>query len=146
MTVAKSFLKISDFEAVIKVTGVAGDTATITLNSDILHAPSQVVDGGTQTVDITGIAWTGAANGIIQIVRNSVIITTLQTGAAGYLEFTGQFMTPDTTNNTSNIVVNISGGQSELWLRVRKIGGYKSTIEDGWYGSYDDPAIIGPRA
>jgi len=146
MTVAKSFLKISDFEAVVKVTGVNADTTTITLNSDLLHAPTQVVDGSTQTVDITGMAWTGAANGVIQIVRDSVIITTLQAGAAGYLEFTGQYMTPDTTKNTKDIVVTITGGQAELWLRVRKTDGYKSTIEDGWYGSYDDPAIIGPRA
>lgn len=146
MTVAKSFLKISDFEAVVKVTGDNADTTTITLNSDLLHAPTQVVDGSTQTVDITGMAWTGAANAVIQIVRDSVIITTLQAGAAGYLEFTGQFMTPDTTQNTKDIVVSIHHGQAELWLRVRKVAGYKSTIEDGWYGSYDDPAIIGPRA
>ena len=147
MTVAKTFLKISDSEAVIKITGVAADSATITLGTDLLHGTSQVVDGViAPTVDITGMAWTGAVNGVIQIVRNSVVITTLQAGAAGYLEFTGQYMTPDTTNNTDDIVVNITGGQSELWLRVRKVAGYKSKIEDGWYGSYDDPTIIGPKA
>ena len=147
MTVAKSFLKISDSEAVIKITGVAGDTDTITLDTDLLHGETQRPDDAIPpTVDITGMAWTGAVNGVIQIERNSEIIATLQAGAAGYLEFTGQYMTPDTTNNTYDIVVNITGGQSELWLRVRKVAGYKSTIEDGWYGSYDDPTIIGPKA
>ena len=34
---------------------------------------------------------------------------------------------PESTENTSNIVVTISGGQAECWIRLRKVSGYKNT-------------------
>lgn len=142
MAITKTVLKASEAEAVVKITGVSGDTATITLDSDILAA-SQVTTDGDQTVYITGLQWTGAVAGVATITRNNVIIATLNAGAAGALDMGGQTMIPDSIESTSNVVVSISGGQTEVWLRLKKVDGYRSKVEYGPYGSYDDVTEIG---
>lgn len=144
MAVTKTVLKASEAEAVIKVTGVDGDTATISLATDILASTQEAGNAG-QTVYITGMQWTGAVAGVATITRNDVIVATLNAGASGALEMSGQMMTPDTTESTSDIVVDITGGQTEVWLRLKKVGGYKTTVEYGKYGSYDDETIVGAK-
>lgn len=141
MAVVKTILKNTDQEAVVKVQGTAA-SATIALATDLL-ASSQALDGATQTVNITGLQWSGAPDGVITVTRNSVVIATLQTTAAGALEMNGQMMIPDTIENTQDIVVTISGAQSECWIKLRKAGGYKSKVENATYGSYDDPTRVG---
>ena len=144
MAVTKTVLKASEAEAVVKITGAAGDTATISLAEDILAA-TQEAGNGDQTVYISGLQWTGAVAGVATITRNSVIIATLNAGAAGALEMSGQMMIPDTTESTSDIVVTIAGGQTEVWLRLKKVDGYRTTVEYGKYGSYDDETIVGAK-
>lgn len=141
MAIVKTILKKTHQEAVVKVAGTAA-AGTISLASDLLPT-GQVLDGATQTVNIVGVTWTGAAGGIITISRNSVVVMTLQADAAGALEFNGQMMLPDTIGNTSDLVVTISGAQAECWLRLRKVDGYKSTIETEQFGIYDNPAVAG---
>jgi hypothetical protein len=110
MAVTKTVLKNTNQESVVKVAGTAA-AATIDISTDLL-ASTQALDGATQTVNIIGLVWTGATDGIITITRNSVVITTLQANAAGMLFFDGQSMIPDTIQNTSDIVVTISGDVS----------------------------------
>jgi len=141
MAVVKTVLKNTNQEAVVKVAGTAA-AATIDLSVDLLAA-SQALDGETQTVNIAGLVWTGAINGIITITRNSVVIATLQSNAAGALDFTGQMMIPETIGNTSDIVVTISGAQAECWIRLRKVSGYATKVEYATYGSYDDETRVG---
>lgn len=141
MAVTKTILKNTNQETVIKVAGTAA-AATIDLSTDLV-ASTQVVDGATQTVNIVGLVWTGAADGIIEISRGGVIVTTLQANAAGALEFAGQQMVPDSIGNTSDIVVTISGAQSECWVRVRKVSGYATKVETATYGAYDDETRVG---
>jgi hypothetical protein len=141
MPVTKTILKNTNQEAVVKVAGTAA-AATIDLSADLLAA-SQSLDGDTQTVNIAGLVWTGATDGIIQITRNSVVVATLQSNAAGGLDFTGQMMIPETINNTSDIVVTISGAQAECWIRLRKVSGYATKVEYATYGSYDDETRVG---
>jgi hypothetical protein len=141
MATTKRILKNTGLDAVVKVDGTAA-AETIDLDVDLLHT-SQVLDGATQTVTITGLTWTGAANGIITITRGSATIATLQANAAGYLHFTGQDMVPDNVNATSDIVVTISGAQAECWLRLKKISGYKTKFEPEQFGSHDDPTKAG---
>lgn len=141
MAIVKTILKKTHQEAVVKVAGTAA-AGTISLASDIL-AVGQALDGATQTVNIVGVTWTGATGGIISITRNSVVVMTLQADAAGALEFGGQMMLPDTIENTSDVVVTISGAQAECWVRLRKVGGYKTTIEPEQFGIYDNPAVAG---
>lgn len=140
MATVKTILKKTHQEAVVKVAGTAA-AETIALATDITAAGQEV--GGTPTVNIVGVTWTGAINGIITITRNSVVIMTLQAGAAGTLDFSGQGMLPDSVQNTSDIVVTISGAQAECWLRLRKVAGYVTQIEDATYGAYDDPTRVG---
>lgn len=143
MAVTKTVLKASEAEAVVKVQGTSA-SATIALATDIL-ASTQEAGNADQTVYITGVTWTGAANGIITITRGESTIATLQSNAAGTLDFSGQSMTPDTVNSTEDIVVTISGAQAECWLRLKKVDGYKTTVEYGKYGSYDDETIVGAK-
>ena len=141
MAVTKTVLKNTNQESVVKVAGTAA-AATIDISADLL-ASTQALDGATQTVNIIGLVWTGATDGIITITRNSVVITTLQANAAGMLYFDGQSMIPDTIQNTSDIVVTISGAQAECWIRLRKVGGFASKVETAVFGAYDNETAVG---
>jgi len=142
MPVAKTFLRKTHQEAIVKVAGTSA-TATIDLSTDLLPASGQVLSGDTQTVSIVGVTWTGGTGGVITITRNSVVIMTLQAGAAGMLYFDGQTMPPDSIEATSDIDVAISGAQCECWLKLRKVSGYGTTIEPEQFGPYDNPAVAG---
>jgi hypothetical protein len=141
MPVVKTVLKNVNQEAVVKVAGTDA-AATIDLSTDLL-ASTQALDGETQTVNIVGLVWTGATNGIITLTRNSVVVATLQANAAGSLDFGGQQMIPETINNTSDVVVTISGAQAECWVRLRKVSGYATKVEYATYGAYDDESRVG---
>ena len=141
MAVNKTVMRNTHQEAVVKVEGTAA-AATIDLSVDLL-SPNQVLDGATQKVTIVGVSWSGGTNGIVTITRNSVVIMTLQANAAGMLYFDGQTMPPENTEEASDIVVTISGAQSECWLKLRKTSGYAPTIETATFGSYDNPAVAG---
>ena len=141
MATAKSILKNTNQEAVVKVAGTSG-TETITLGTDLV-ASTQATAGDTQSVNIVGLVWTGAAGGIITITRNGTVITTLQANAAGMLDFSGQAMIPENINNTSDIVVAVSGAQAECWVRLRKVSGYATKVETAVFGAYDNESQVG---
>jgi hypothetical protein len=141
MATVKTVIKKTHQEAVIKVAGTAA-AETISLASDLLPT-GQVLDGATQTVNIVGVTWTGAANGIVTIARGATTVMTLQANNSNQLDFGGQQMIPDTVANTTDITVTISGAQSECWLKLRKVGGYKTTIETANFSIYDNPAVAG---
>lgn len=119
------------------------DAAVIVTTADygIAYA-SQVIDGDPE-VSITGVGWAGDTDGVISIARNSVVVMTLQANAAGYLDFGGQGMIPDTVEKASDIVVTISGAQAECWLTLRKLNGYQTTVQPEQFGVYDNPAVVG---
>lgn len=140
---AKYILKNSSKDCCVKVSGPAGTVETITLNSDLL-LPTEVVSSSiTPKVNIIGLTWTGALNSISQIVRNGVIIATMQADTTGQFDFEGQGMCPDSVENRSNLVVTITGGQHEVWIRLHKVEGYESKIETGVYSVYDDVTKVG---
>lgn len=135
---AKTILKKTPQKVAVKIHG-SGVTETITLATDLLHA-SEVVDG-TPTVNVVGIHWTGAADGVATITRNDVRIATLLGATGGELLFAdAEFV--DTVENTSNIAVATTN-QMEVWLLLRKQSGYTSKIETAEFGSYDNPAVVG---
>lgn len=141
MAVVKTIMKKTHQEAIVKVAGTAA-AGTIDLSADLVAA-GQALDGDTQKVSITGVTWAGATNGVITITRNSIVIMTLQANAAGMLYFDGQSMVPDNIEEASDIVVTISEAQAECWLKLRKVSGYKTTIEPEQFGPYDNPAVAG---
>lgn len=143
MAVAKTVLRATHQEAVVKVAGTAA-AATISLASDLLPAAGQILKvGGTPTVNIVGVTWSGAIGGIVTISRNGTTVMTLVADNPGQLDFGGQGMVPDTINNTNDVVVTISGAQAECWLKLRKVAGYQTTIEPEQFGIYDNPAVAG---
>lgn len=142
MALVKSVLRLTETEAVVKIAGVGG-TATIDLTTDIL-ASTQALDGATQKVNITGITWTGADNGIVDINRNGVRVATLPTSGANTFNFDGQTLPPENTQNTSNIVVNVTALiQAEVWIKLRKVSGYASKVETAQFSVYDNTTVVG---
>lgn len=143
MAITKTVLKNTSIESVVKIQGTDGLDETIDLDVDLVSTGQIIEDGSTQIVNIVGLVWTGHTNALITLSRGGVIITTLQANAAGALDFSGQFMIPETVNNTHNIRVDIDGVQAEVWIRLKKISGYTSTIEYEKFGAYDDPDVFG---
>lgn len=141
MPVAKTVLKNTNQESVVKVAGTAAST-TIDLQTDLL-SNSQALDGATQTVNIVGCQWVGLADASITITRNSVNILTLPGGGADYIEFAAGNGFVDNIQNTSDIVVTIAGAEAQVYLILRKTGGYATKVETATYGSYDDETRIG---
>ena len=142
MAVVKSFLKLTESDCVVKVAGTAG-AATISLGTDLLRSTEALTVGGTPTVVIRTLTWSGAATGVITITRNGVTVFTLLGSTSSQLDLGGQFTVPDNTESTSDIVVTISGGQAELIIRVAKVTGYSSKIETSQFSVYDNTLVEG---
>ena len=142
MAVTKSVLKLSESEAVVKVAGTSA-AATIVLAEDLLSDSQELHTTIQPASNITGVQWTGASAAVVTITRGGVTVMTLSAGTAGFLDMSGQAMIPDSTNNQNDIVVTVSGGQAECWLRLRKVAGYVSKIETAAYGIYDDTTKVG---
>lgn len=142
MAVTKTILKLTERDAVVKVAGGAG-SATIDLQTDLKRANEVLAQGKTQKVSIFGVQWTGTTDAVVSIVRNSVTIMTLNAGAAGALEMTGQMMIPDNVEEQSDLVVTVTGTQAEVWIRLRKEDGYQSMIETSEFSQYDNVNAVG---
>lgn len=141
MAVTKTVLKLTERDAVVKVAGTTG-SATIGLQTDLKDTGETLPEGVPQKVSIIGVQWTGTTDGIATIVRNGVTIMTLNCGAAGALEMNGQMMIPDSIQDDADIVVNVTA-TAELWIRLRKVSGYRSPIEPSEFGQYDNPNVVG---
>lgn len=142
MAVVKSFLKLTESDCVVKVAGTAA-SATISLATDLLRSTEALTVGGTPTVIITTLTWTGESAGVISISRGGVVVFTLLGSTSGQIDLSGQFTVADNTGATSDIVVTISGGQAELILRVAKTSGYSSKIETAQFSVYDNTSVVG---
>jgi len=143
MPVAKTVLKKSHQEAVVKVAGTAA-SATISLASDLLHTNQVLISGGTPTANIIGMHWSGATGSSITVVRGGVTILSINAEQANNFDFEGLGFV-DTVGNTSDIVVTIAGAEAAIYLQLRKVAGYDTKIETGLYGSYDDETRVGAK-
>mgnify|MGYP006943626367 CR=1 FL=1 len=143
MTLAVTVLKMTESEVVVKVAGNGGDAVTIDLQTTLL-ASTQALNGDTQTVTITGVRWQGELQNALTVTRNSVRVLTLPTESADQINFDGQELPPENTGSTYDIVVGQSGtGYAELYLKLKKVSGYKSKVETAEYGAYDDESRVG---
>lgn len=120
-----NYIKKSQIDVVVKVYGGNGTSITIPL-SDLLVA-NEIISG-TPKVDLIGVSFTGHHLTVLTVSRNNQVLLSLPSTGASFLNLSGQDLTSDTSNNTSNIVVTITGGEGQCWLRLRKVGGYE-TIE-----------------
>lgn len=141
MPVSKTILKNTNNETIVKIAGTAA-SATIDLQTDCL-ASTQSLDGATQTVNIVGFQFTGMPSSTITIARNSTNITTVSAEGHDDVEFAAGMGFSDTIENTSDIVVTIAGAEAQLYLTLRKIGGYATKVETAVYGAYDDETRVG---
>lgn len=106
-----------------------------------LSFPTQELDGSTQTVTIISAMFAGT--GVATVKRNSIAVMTLNAAAAnGKLDFASN-MVPDKTFDTSDIVVSTATGPVQIWLKLRKVGGWKNRTETAYYGQYDDETAVG---
>jgi hypothetical protein len=142
MALSKTVLRLTQTEAVIKVSGNGG-SATIDLQTDLLAATESLA-AGSQNVTIVGVRWSGESANTILIERNSTRILTLPTEQADYIAFDGQELPPENTNATHDIAVaQVGSGYVELYLKLRKVSGYDTKIETGVFGIYDNTSAVG---
>jgi UDP-N-acetylglucosamine transferase subunit ALG13 len=116
---AKNILKKTNKKVAVKIAGNAAND-TISLNVDCKHADETL--GSTQRVSIQSVKWTGAADAIATITRNSVVIMVLQANAASVLDFTDAEYN-ENIQSDQNIVVTTSG-EMAVYLVLRKESGY----------------------
>ena len=157
MAITPTFLRLTHAEAVVRMASTTNDTGTISLAGTIgatgLGTANQVVMGSTgPRVSIASVTWTGANNTEITITRGSTRIMTLPCAGTTTLDFTGQNLPLENTNEQNDIVVGITtavgtgatgAANGQVWLKLRKTTGYANTIEDATYGAYDDPTRVG---
>ena len=71
---AKSVLKLSESEAIVRIAGKDANPVTISLATDLLSTTQEIV--GTPTVNIIGVQWAGEPGAIYKIDRGGVRIVT----------------------------------------------------------------------
>ena len=136
---AKTILKNTVQESVVKITGVGTETTGIA--TDVL-ADSQALSGATQTVNIVAMRYSGLATSVITVTRNSVAVSSFSAEGEGTINFMGEAYI-ESTGTASDLVVAISGANAQLYLTLRKVSGYAPKVENATYGAYDDPTRIG---
>ena len=113
-------------DVVVKVAGTAG-SATLNLTTDIL-AVNEALNGATQKVNIGSMFWSGDLDCTIQINRNSVRSYSLQANTISNVNLSEYGFATDPINNTYPLVFTVTGtGNMELWIRLKKVSGYKNT-------------------
>ena len=125
MAVTKTILKLTNTEAIIKLTGIAADTTTISLATDLLSG-SEIVSG-TPKVNIAAMVCYGIPGGYATVARGGVTVLNASNDALSMIDLTGRPFVPDTTGNTSDIVVTLNTQQCQVYIFVKKVAGYKST-------------------
>lgn len=126
MAVTKTIIKLSNTEAVIRISGVAGDTATIILDSDLL-LPLEYLNNDPIQVNIGAVYSSGITGGYASLIRNNVTILNVANKSLNSVDLLGEPFVPDSINNTSNIVVTITGQQSQVYIYLKKVSGFTST-------------------
>lgn len=136
---AKAILRNTEMFTAVKVWGT-GAAETITLNADLLVPNRLVLDGGTQTVNIVSLTWSGVDGSSVKITRGGTDIIVMP--GAGAAKFTFDDLGfVDTVNNTANLLVTVTG-DAYVYIGLKKQAGYKQTVEPSIYGGYDNPTIV----
>lgn len=140
MAVTKTILKNTHQSAVVKVGGTAG-SATIDLQTDILAA-GQALDGATQAANIVSVTTSGLLNSAITVTRNGVPVMAFSPENSGKIQLNESGFV-DSQENTSDIVVTVSGAEAHIYLVIHKTSGYATKIETAQFSIYDDVNAVG---
>ena len=137
---AKTILKKTEAKVAVKLHGTSLNE-TVSLATDCLASTEALTVGGTPTVNILGMHWSGATDAVATITRAGTVVATLPANTSGELLFIDSDFV-DTIGNTSDIVVT-STGLMQVWLLLRKASGYSSKIETAQFSVYDNTAVVG---
>jgi hypothetical protein len=116
MAFASSNLKLTQVQAVVRVSGTGGDSGTIDLDVDLKKSTETA---SSPTVNITRIHWNCDKNASVTVTRNGVDI--MHVHGTGFTDWYG-FV--ENTENTSDIDIDISNGDAVIWLELAKVGGF----------------------
>lgn len=137
MAVTKTVLRVNNNRAIVRIIGtIASDTATITLNSDLVGTGDALTSGGTPTANIAMIK-TSTSNHI-HVARNSVLVATM---FGDSLIDQPEFVLAD--QNTFDIVVTFQAGAGMILLDITKVAGYSPKFESAQFGGNDNIAVVG---
>jgi hypothetical protein len=137
MAATKTVLRVTNNRAVIRVVGTAAaDTATITLNTDLVGSGDALTSGGTPTAIISKVK-TSSANHV-HLTRNSVDVGTFF--GSDVIEESDWVLTDQPT---SDVVVTFHGGAGMVLIELTKVSGYSPKFEAGSFGGNDNIAAVG---
>lgn len=124
MAVIARVISKSLVDVYVKVSGIDG-TSTLNLTTDLLCG-SDELDGKTPEVNVMALFWTGDLGGLITIDRNNERLYSVQTNTVGNISLTENGFCPDNVNNTSDLKFTINSAQCELWVKLKKVAGFKA--------------------
>jgi hypothetical protein len=137
MAATKTVLRVNNNRAIVRIVGTAAsDTATITLNSDLVGTGDALTAGGTPTANIAMIKSSTANH--IHVTRNSVQVATVY--GVDLIEHP-EFVLTD--QNTFDIVVTFQVGAGMILLDITKVAGYSPKFESAQFGGGDNIANVG---
>ena len=136
---SKRLIKRTETLEVWKLSGT-NSSDTITLSTDML-SPTMIISG-TPTVNIIFVTWdvSSGTSDNVTVTRGGNNIFNLYLN--GQLELNGNLGQPETTSNTDDINVSITG-TGNCYLTLRKASGYASKIETAQFSVYDNTSIVG---
>ena len=140
MAVVATTLKNTHQEAVVKVAGTAA-SASIDISA-LLAQGQALAAGGTPTVALVGYHVTTMSGASVTIARNSVNIATIPGGINDYVRFNENGFV-DNIEDDQDIDVTIAGAEAQIYLILRKTGGYATMIEPATFGAHDDETAVG---
>ena len=138
MATRKSVLKLTHQEAVVKFAGAG--TSALDLSADLV-ATGQALDGATQTVNVVAVTWTGETGSAVRVSRGGVEVLTLAGEAAAEMQF-NEAGYVESENNTDDFAIAITG-EAQVYITLRKVGGYATKIETAQFSVYDDTNAVG---
>jgi hypothetical protein len=116
MAFAKSCLKATQVQAVVRCNGTVGDTGTIDIDVDIKKSGETVSN---PEVNISRVHWNCDKNASVTITRNSVEI--MHVHGTGFTDWYGWV---ENTENDQDIDITIDNGNAVVWLELSKVSGF----------------------
>ena len=127
MAFASSNLKLTQVQAVVRVSGTGGDSGTIDLDVDLLKASETA---SSPSVNISAVHWFCDKNASVTITRNGVDILHLHGS-----DHTDWYGFAENTENDQDIDISISNGDAVIILELAKVDGYGPVQHQGADGN-----------
>jgi len=127
MAFASSNLKLTQVQAVVRVSGTGGDSGSIDLDVDLLKASETV---SSPLVNISKVHWYCDKTATVTISRNGVDIMYVHGDG-----FTDWYGFSENTENDQDIDISISSGDAVVIIELAKVGGYGPSEHQGADGN-----------